>query len=267
MNGVVYYVSGMSYLEPLYVSVWSLRQYYTGLVCVFATSDVYCIVKEGLEDLVDTQLIADAQDTDPTRRDKPTVFQCVNKCFAASQSPFDKTVFLDCDTLIESNIDELFQPDIVLTTTYVGGKPTTLNGQSPNALRVLDKLNRIRENSCILRPLIHRTFEVDPPLVNVGVFTVSNRTTFMREWLYLSMVCAQWNIWEEMAAIAMMGDWIRKVTFFGSEWNAARKISDEWAKPKKIRHFIQHSWSQSRAWRIAKRRMLKDASIRSYNLL
>jgi len=98
-SGVIYYNRGISCVVRLIVSIKSLRQYYSGPITVLLEDANI----SNLQDFLDKYHV-DIFHVDPEKLDN----SYVRKIAISKLSPYDKTVFIDADTLIVGNIDELF---------------------------------------------------------------------------------------------------------------------------------------------------------------
>lgn len=111
MNGVIYSLSGPAYAELLTVSLWTLRQHYSGPVAVFCGPGC----REAAAPLPDDPRLRPVELID---MDLPQVPRHAHYCVKPSvalASPFDATVFLDADTLVCGEIDELFGYPLAVT--------------------------------------------------------------------------------------------------------------------------------------------------------
>jgi len=101
MNGIIFYNIGFKMLVRLSVSLYTLRRNYSGDVTVICDEDSFNKCKK-ITDLFDVNILKVKNDL--TGKNIPFL----NKCLLHKFSPYDNTIFLDCDTLILKNFDELF---------------------------------------------------------------------------------------------------------------------------------------------------------------
>ena len=104
-DGVLYYVIGSKYSPMLVVSLYSVRQHYAGPVCLV-------VGDEAAQEIADLCMADDRlQPLQIVRHDMPKGggkgLQHANKSRLFELSPFDRTVFLDADTLVVGPFNEL----------------------------------------------------------------------------------------------------------------------------------------------------------------
>lgn len=104
-TGVVYFLCGnwRKYLAPLVVSLHSLRQHWSGPVCILMGEDV-CNFSSSLADIKCVPIT-------PVSRHAAYV----TKASLWRYSPFDRTLLLDADTVVTGPIDELFEAKLTAT--------------------------------------------------------------------------------------------------------------------------------------------------------
>lgn len=111
MRGIIYSLSGPAYAELLTVSLWSLRQHFQGPVAIFCGPGC----REAMQPLYDDPRLHPLELID---HDLPNVRRHAHYCVKpgiALASPFDETVFLDADTLVCGEVDELFEAPLTVT--------------------------------------------------------------------------------------------------------------------------------------------------------
>lgn len=127
-DGIIYMLTGDKHANHLAVSVLSLREHWDGPVALIAGCDkgeTICRHIEQDKRLGEIEVIRwDA----PTRRTaKKPGQQYANKCEMGRLSPFDRTIFLDADTLVVGDFTDMFpEPgtEQVRLTTFADWKTT-----------------------------------------------------------------------------------------------------------------------------------------------
>lgn len=98
-QGIIYYNRGQSCIVRLMVSIQSLRKFYDGNITILMENYDYNQINWFLEKHKISVINLDSEQLDNTY---------VRKIIVSQLSPYDKTIFIDADTLIVGNIDELF---------------------------------------------------------------------------------------------------------------------------------------------------------------
>jgi hypothetical protein len=117
-DGVVYMLYGSRHALQLVVSLWSLRRVYQGPVAILCAHDGNDATSLRLKEAIDADPRIDA-----TCIPFPFVTTAkrnngyANKTLVHRLSPFQRSVFLDADTVIVRPFDELYptEDEIVLT--------------------------------------------------------------------------------------------------------------------------------------------------------
>lgn len=99
-SGVIYWLSGMKLALRLAVSLHSLRKHYSGPVTV--------IVNKNVHQDFNTILMENGFDIKPIDWPDGGKQAQLAKTAMNRFTPYDNTVFIDCDTLVVGKIDELF---------------------------------------------------------------------------------------------------------------------------------------------------------------
>jgi hypothetical protein len=168
-SGVLYLSLGYKHLSDLVLSVESLREHYSGLVAVATSPDDPAI--RHLEVLCDTfgASLLRTVDCDPSSWD--AIAEA--KTTLPSLTPFDRTVYLDSDTVVCGDVTPIFP---------VGGE-TVLTGWrswSTGGMRVKLAVRRWRP---YCEELVDRVLWEPRPYVNTGVMGWGpGSIEFARDW-------------------------------------------------------------------------------------
>lgn len=250
-RGVLYYISGDKLVEPLSVSLWSLRRFYRGPVAI-AYSDNVASAMPLLESLFEVEVFQ-VPELVQVPRGKVWRYdfrQVANKCVVNLKSPYSRTVRLDVDTLVEAPIDELFTYETAFVMVQPNDEPMRISNKEiyqPGRFRMYyDEMVKAYPS---LAPVQEAVLAWDPPVINTGVYVVTKEHPFVANWTYLTLLCLPYCINEEVLALPALVPWKDQVRFLPNEWNAFRKTCNRWTSPKKIRHFCERTWTQSRTWR------------------
>jgi len=191
-KGVVYLnILGNSCAERLVVSLWSLRRYYDGPIAILyddASEDITRIIAQ----YHGVQAERIPFDT-PTKPRRNKAYVC--KTLMPHYSPYERTVFLDADTLIEGPIDPLFDwldsnpvivtqfAEWVTTGRKMKGRIRKLSGISPLVDAAID---HVTKNSY--------------PALNTGVMGWQRNAPFLADWQALGKALSGRFIADELAA-------------------------------------------------------------------
>ncbi len=261
MRGIIYSLSGPAYAELLTVSLWSLRQHWQGDVAIFCGPGC----REAMQPLYDDPRLHPLELID---HDLPNVRRHAHYCVKpgiALASPFDETIFLDADTLVCGEVDELFQAPLTVTQfsnwvtngkiisgrirQWMDGEPATFPPDTTVKAGDLLKSNewvlsieprrgdaprKAMLADAIAHELASRCLEVARPAINTGVFA------FNRE-AHKALVA-----WEELTLLGWRHSFTDELAMqLLCEYASARVADDRWnwsaqfgraAKPV-IQHF------------------------------
>ena len=167
-RGVIYYNTGTSCLIRLLVSLFSLRQHYSGPVT---------IVSEGEDSHELCQKIADALDAQVLRWDsglepgKNGAYLAKTRLYQAS--PYQTTVALDSDTLVQGDIEELFRQAEEHEFCVAQFAKWRTDG------RIYSK--RIRQWETLVPSHIESALNFGPA-INTGVLAYKKEASILQEW-------------------------------------------------------------------------------------
>jgi hypothetical protein len=192
---------GTRHALQLVVSIYSLRQVYKGPIAVLCAHD---------DNDCTSLRLKEALEQEPRLAVECVPFRFVttgrrnngyaNKTLVHKISPFDKSVFLDADTLVVRPFDELFPiGDEIVLTQFAGWWSNQR------------KISRRIENWRKVDPvLVDRAQQAQYPAINTGVFGFASSTTYMDAWREmtlrnLSFIC------DELASQIMFMDYPHRV--------------------------------------------------------
>ncbi len=180
-DGVVYLSVGTKHADNLTVALLSLKDHWSGPVCIFvgdeaAAKNAELILADGR--LGDVRVIK--FDMDWLAVDYNVMYA---KAYVLNRlSPFDRTVYLDSDTVVVGDFSPLFPvADEVRLTKYA---PSVQGHMQERLLEWLD----------IAPKMVRRTQKASFCLVNAGVIGFSKETKFLGGWeqivrMRLSRLC------------------------------------------------------------------------------
>lgn len=183
-RGVVYLLCGPPATERLVVSLYTLRRFWAGPVTVgAATEDDDKAVAEPAKDL----------GADVVRVGKAGVRRhahYVTKSLIPTWTPYDRTVFLDADTVVEGKIDELFEPRLALTQ-FADWVST--------GRRMSKRCNDWRGISPMIDALAERQVTQTHPAINTGVMGLRKGDAQLALWHAVTMAGGGKFIGDEIA--------------------------------------------------------------------
>jgi len=221
-QGVLYLMHGTSPAARLVVSAWSLRKWYVGRIAVVST--------DAAAEEVCHRIAADpglGVEHFPVRLERTAKrnWGTLIKSMANQLSPFARTVFLDCDTLVKGDIAALFDlpSDEHVAVTQFSNWSTT----QPVVRR------RIRSWLDICPELVSPALQFGIA-INTGVFAFSSHTTVFERWFSLACAGADKFIPDEIALQLLVPHYPTAV--FDHKYNCSAKFGS----PKDERTVIVH---------------------------
>lgn len=169
-GGVLYLNVGMRYMTRLAVSIHSLRQHYGGPVTVMCWP-------QGVRDFVFTYFQALNVET----RLIPLFVPRRNACYSAKptimrNSPYERTVFLDADTLVTGDITPLFPEGNEVVVTRFSDWVTT-------GRKVRGRIEGWRK---VATEFVDDALSAPHPAINSGVMGFHHTSSFLTDWQSLT---------------------------------------------------------------------------------
>ncbi len=186
-NGVLYLLEGTKPAARLVVSLVTLRQHYAGSIAVVSTDSLGA----GIGDLIqrDSRLDVQHVHVEPQLGAEPHR-PFLLKTLLDQYTPFDITVYLDCDTVIQGDFSALFHlpsPKHIVVTQFCNWTPKH---------KVI--AHRIARWSAICPDLIGPALTFDKAL-NSGVFGFSRDSSLFHGWFHLAFMGRHEFIPDEIA--------------------------------------------------------------------
>jgi len=203
MKGVVYYLVGRKHWPHFAVSLMTLREHYDGRVFVF------CGDKESLDmagEVADS--VCDISRSHSGSRNqaysmKPSVCQ---------SAPYEETIFLDADTLIVGEIDNVFPRGLSsVVLTRFSDWVTTGRMMSGRLERWRD-VDPVRVSVAV---------KYSYPAVNTGVVGFFRASRFLKEWRELTDRGNGRFIADEISAQLLVPDFRDELSMLSDAYNAS----------------------------------------------
>lgn len=225
-DGVIYMNTGLKHANHVVISLFSLRDHWKGPVALIAGCDQseqifrYCIDDGRLGDL---ELIRWNAPTRKTSGFKSGT-QYANKCEMGKLSPFERTVFLDADTLVVDDISDAFPRELTeeVRLTWFADWWTTDR-------RMMGRIEPWRDVA--LRE-VSRSLANKLPAINTGVIGFTSLSTkWFEAWREMTLRNVGF-ICDEIAAQLIFPD--HPHCILDERWNASVIFSvDKDGKPKR----------------------------------
>lgn len=194
-RGVIYLLTGPSHGVRLVVSLWSLRQYFSGPIVVYSTNaESHAIVKQCQRD---SRLNVDHRPT--TLVDVPRNATFLTKLEILPDVPFQTSIYLDADTLIVGSISRLFEgaQNCGFAATRFSQWVTT-GRTMRKRIEAWRSIKQSRVDTSWLSQLIDNAL-LPRPAVNSGVFAFQRDTMVLAPWRELAYAGWDTFICEELA--------------------------------------------------------------------
>lgn len=220
-SGVIYLNSGTKMLPRLLVSVHSLRNHYQDNVSILLMGDSgYEHIKK-IADLYSASIITINSDLNIRK----------NYWFEKSRlhlyTPYDQSIFLDSDTIVLQNFNELF--DVIDEHDFFACQFAHWRSSG----RTIGK--RLKQWMSTDRELVEHTIKADIPSVNVGVYGFKSDAEFMKHWFNLTIKHPKANLPEESTCHLLLTQY--KSTIVSSKYNCSCKHDDPDSPDTKIVHY------------------------------
>ena len=224
-RGVIYFNSGTKCILRLVVSIHSLIKYYNGPITIFTDGDESTVLLNNIFNDPKTNKIYIKQIHFPDYLEgKNSVY--LKKASLNDYTDYDLNVFIDADTIVRSNIDQLFE----LTNEYDFVVPQFCNWTTNTRAIV----KRINSWSLQYPELINGALNFGKA-VNCGVFAFKKDTEFVKNWCD-SIIPGRNNFIPDETGMQII---LQKYKHFvcDQKFNVSCKYSDPYDQNTAIIHF------------------------------
>lgn len=218
-QGIIYYNRGYSCIPRLLVSLHSLREHSKQPITVFMEGQGLKALSDSIQKTLDVDIIYDANAS------TTTYVRAVEVCI---KSPYDSSIWIDADTLVMNNFDEIFE-DITDHDLCISNFCGWLSKGSGIKRRILRYSNLIDQN------LIDNAINYGPA-INCGVYGFRKNYEFLNEWLTLSKIGEKNRIFipDEIACQILLPKY--KVKILPQEYNVSVKYGKNISDAKIIHY-------------------------------
>ena len=201
-RGILYFIRGTAFIERFAVSIFSLRRFWSGNISVIIEGTE----ATAIEDFCRRMQVNFIKIGDTGR---PAY---AAKISALYRSPYKITLFLDADTIINSNIAPLF--DAIGDKDFVFTSHQNLTCREGKGKW---RLNAWRAHNLVDELILNKAFEY--PFINIGVFVYRAPCLFLSTWLELSTRGEELElgISDEVCAQVFLSELNHIIV--GEEWN------------------------------------------------
>lgn len=205
-NGVLYFNSGTKLLPRLLVSIYSLKKVYDDHLSIVCIEDNDCI--KNISKHFNINLIIIEQ----------KLFIKHHYWFEKSRvhkyTPYINTIFLDSDTIVLKNFNELF----LEIEKYDFIVPQFSNWVT-NGTKITKRLHQWRDtNPDLVTECVNRK----EPSVNVGVFGFNKDSTLMRDWFDFTITHPKAHLPEETSCQLLLSNHNSQI--ISNKYNASCKF-------------------------------------------
>jgi len=212
MDGVLYLMVGTKHAEHLAMSIYTLRKHWGGAIAIMVGDDrarEYC---DRFTSLNGVQLVH----FDYANVAKGSGSMYLTKTQMHHLSPFDRTIFLDADTLVAGDITNVFPTGNELNITSWMGWVSTGRMMS----------GRIKEWRGVAEREVERMLAKSWPAINTGVIGFSRKChTQMDAWHEMTLRNISF-ICDEIAMQLLYPDY--ECNLLDSSYNASPNFSQTW---------------------------------------
>lgn len=170
-NGILYYNHGTKYLPRLMTSIHSLRKVYDGNIAVVSTGRESNYICKRICEHYGCIMITHENNlgwNDPHKYEKTRLNQ---------YTPFQNTLYLDCDTIIKKDISHLFE--LIAKNGFVISQFSDWRTKR----RVIQK--RLKPWKKLIPSIVDDILEGDDPHINVGMFGFTKDSFLVSRWFDL----------------------------------------------------------------------------------
>lgn len=220
-SGILYLNSGTKMLPRLITSLCSLRKHYTGNVTVISMDNpaakcLYSMADEYNVDILDI-------DSDLNMRR--------NYWFEKSRlhlyTPYDKSIFIDSDTIIVNSFNELFYE--IEEHDFIACQFSHWRSNG----RTIGK--RLKQWISTDKELVEHTIKANIPSVNVGVYGFKSDAELMKHWFDITIKHPKAHLPEETTCHLLLTQYKSKIV--SSKYNCSCKHDDPTTPDTKIIHY------------------------------
>lgn len=221
-KGIIYLNAGAKMLPRLLVSIYTLRKHYTGPISIISIGEDHYSICNTICKTIDNTTLVNIEDNLKFRH-----HYWFEKSRTHLYTPYDISIFIDSDTIIVNNFDELF--DEIESYDFIVP-------QFANWLTCGRKIsNRLRTWNHIDKNLVDQTISARMPSINVGVYGFKKTSELMHNWFDFTIQNQSSPLPEETSCHLLLQKYKGKIV--SNKYNCSCKHDDPRASDVKIIHY------------------------------
>lgn len=220
-DGIIFLNAGTKMIPRLLVSIYSLKKHTDkniAIISVEGEGHDYC---EKLADTFKIQLITIPK----TLQNKK--YYWFEKARLHLYTPFERSIFLDSDTVVLKNFDDLFNQ--IENHDFIACQFADWRSNG----RTISK--RLRQWSDTNSELVEHTIASNIPSVNMGVYGFKKSAELMKNWFDITITHPTANLPEESTCHLLLTQYKSKIV--SSKYNCSCKFDNPKAKDVRVVHF------------------------------
>jgi len=231
-NGVIYQLTTASYADVLTVSLWTLRRHYRGPVTIFASEAAREIAEViGADKRLMLNIESLEMPAGPCYRADWTA-----KVFAYLSTPYDRTIWLDADTIVLQPIDALFKPGFHVSQL----SNFRLNDPEGYPVHMREYMSCWENPGPIVSRMMAKALELNVPVVNAGILGYVRDEPAMYELHHLALLHKSKRQADEVALQILLPR-IANLNVVSEEWNWSPRYGANLERARVI-HFHGKQW-------------------------
>ena len=242
-SGVCYLLLGDDTRLPLLASLWTLRKHYSGQVAI-VTDQIDWVNNLGLMpidvDKLPGEIMGRLGVLSWRERRLLLLPFCLSLKAAIGQiSPYNSTVYLDCDTLVVGDITPLFLPpdDRRIRVTQHCDWTT-------DHIQIRHRLWQLAHRGIAHPDRMRALMAKAMPAINTGVFAVTRQSAVLREWQETTPAIERLFIHDELALQLLLPD--HPYDLVDDRWNCLVGMSAR--KDAVIHHCVGGQYGMRPEW-------------------
>jgi hypothetical protein len=227
------------------VSIYTLRQHYAGPVCLFYTEDCRHFAKAIAADkrLGPIQIARTVLLSEGNPRPHWTA-----KAYHYLSSPYMQTIYLDGDTLVLADIDELFECQLLFAVTTCNGEKLRLKSDSPYPISLRKQIQKLKNYGPVCAHMVRDAERRNGYAANNGVLAFRKHHPALWEIHHLAVGFRKERLHDEIATQLVLPRHENDITYVGGEWNALTKYEDNWDNAKIVHLHHDSHWKNHGQW-------------------
>lgn len=220
--GVIYLNAGTKMLPRLLVSLYTLRKHYNGAISIICIGEDHYSICSSITKCIDNVKLIQIEDNLKCRH-----HYWFEKSRINLYTPYDISIFIDSDTIIVDNFNELF--DEIKDNDFI--VPQFANWRTSGK-----KISsRLKTWNHIDKQLVDQTISSQMPSINVGVYGFKKSSELMKHWFDFTIQNKSSPLPEETSCHLLLQKYKGKI--ISNKYNCSCKHDDPKSDNVKIIHY------------------------------